>query len=84
MSLATWERSFAIADSICGGTFCNKCGVQPDQPDRSAESHSGSFYRSCMGSCGIYHDHCTEDQGQAEFGGYLKGFTTPITGYDAV
>lgn len=55
-------EKFSYMIPFVAAAFCYQCGIQPDQPCRTAKPYSRSFHRSCMGSCCIYHDHGTEDQ----------------------
>ncbi len=57
-------RKIPISDSVCCSTFCNQCGIEPDQPYRTSKSDSRSFHRGSVGGCGFYHDHRAEDQDQ--------------------
>ena len=43
--------------------------------DRTSKPDSRSVYRSSVGGCGIYHDHCAEDQDQ-RFWRLLEGIYT--------
>ena len=61
----------------------NKCCIKPDQPCRTSKPDIRSVYRSSVGGCGIYHDHCAEDQDQW-FRRLLKGIYTADSGYDTI
>lgn len=45
-------------------TFCNKCGIEPDQSCGTSKSDFRPVDRGSVGSRGIYHDHRAEDQDQ--------------------
>ena len=51
--------------------------------DRTSKPDSRSVYRSSVGGCGIYHDHCAEDQDQRIWR-LPEGIYTADSGYDAV
>ena len=72
-----------VHDSVCRGTFCDKCGIEPDQPCGTSKSDIGSVYRGSVGGCGIYHDHRAEDQDQW-IRRLLKGIYTADSGYDTI
>ena len=76
-------REIQIHDSICCSTFRNKCCIKPDQPCRTSKPDIRSVYGSSVGGCGIYHDHCAEDQDQ-RFWRLLKGIYTADSGYDTI
>ena len=33
-----------LPDTVCCSTFCNQCGFQPDQSDRTSKPYSRPFY----------------------------------------
>ena len=38
------SKEIQIPDTICCSTFCNQCGFQPDQSDRTSKPYSRPFY----------------------------------------
>ena len=58
------EMAVQIYDSVRCSTFCNKCGIEPDQSCGTSKSDFRPVDRGSVGSRGIYHDHRAEDQDQ--------------------
>ena len=42
--------------------FVTSVVSKSDQSYRTSKSYGRSFHGGSLGSCGIYHDHCTKDQ----------------------
>ena len=76
-------REVQVHDPVCRGTFCDKCGIEPDQPCGTSKPDIGSVYGGSVGGRGIYHDHRAEDQDQW-IRWILKGIYTADSGHDTV
>ena len=69
-------EKFRYLIPFVGSTFCDQCGFQPDQSDR-LRSPTADLLLRLLGSC-VFIMITAQKIKTSGFGGYLKGFTTPI------
>ena len=70
-------EKFSCMISFCGGFICYKRGIQPDQPDRASKP-TADLSTEAAWAIVVFTMITAQKIKTNGFGGYLKGFTTPI------
>lgn len=70
-------RKIPLSDSFCVGAFRDQRCLEPDQPDRTSKS-TADLSTEAAWAVVVFIMITTQKIKTNGFGGYLKGFTTPI------